>query len=332
MNHAERRQFLIAASALVASPLARAAQPSNKVYRVGAIFPFSTSSGRGQQYLAALREILAARGFVEGKNLKIDMTVAITRSFAKFNAQSLLKLKPDAIFTLKTAATLGALDATKSVPIVFARVADPKVSGIVKDYARPGGNTTGTSTRYFELTIKRLELVRELLPDAKRVVVLTGYFDLSVRTAMRLAEPAAERLGLELDGKSAGSAFWKQAVSDVAASGADAILVAFSFSDFDMSAQEQATASEAISQRIPVIYVDSESVELGGLISYAANPTEDFRRGAKYLARVLGGEKPGDLPIDQATRFELAVNLKTAKAIGITIPPSILLRADRVIE
>ena len=332
MIHAKRRQFLIAASTLLAAPLARAAQPSNKIYRVGAIFPFGTSSGSGQQYLAAFRETLAARGFIEGKNLKIDTRVAITRYLARFSAVDLLKLKPDAIFTLTTVATLGAQDATKSVPIVFAWVADPKVSGIVKDYARPGGNTTGVSNHYFALTIKRVELVRELVPDAKRVVVLSIGFDSMLLTAMRLAEPAAERLGLELERKSVSMGSWEHAVRDVAASGADAAIVQLPFSAFGMSMQAQETVNDAMRQRIPVIYSDSESVELGGLISYATNPTEDVRRGATYLARVLGGERPGGLPVDQATRFELVVNLKTAKAKGITFPPSIVLRADRVIE
>jgi putative ABC transport system substrate-binding protein len=324
-----RRRFLLAAGALLATSAARA-QPAARHHVIGAIVPFSSLGG--SHYLDALREQLAAHGFVEGRNLTLEVRSTIGRAAAQQHARELLELKADALFTLSTLVTLGAQDATQSVPIVFAWVADPVLSGIVKDYARPGGNTTGASNRFFELTVKRLELLRELVPGVKRVAVLAGYFDPTLEAAMRLVAPAATQLGLTLEQVEAGPFAWTQAIDRAATSGAHAVLVLTPFANFGMAEQAGQTVRAALRNRIPVVYADIESVSLGGLASYGVDSTADVRRGADYLARVLKGEKPGEMPVDQVARFELAVNLKTARAAGIAVPRSILARADRVIE
>lgn len=330
MARLERRRFLLAGGALLIARRA-AAQQSGRHYRVAILTPFGASSG--EQYLRALRERLAAQGFVEGANLTLlSRSAGADRALAREHAVELARSNLDAIFSLSTILTLGAQDATKSVPIVFGWVADPVLSGIVADYRRPGGNTTGVTNRSFEVLAKRLELVREIFPDARRVVVLAGFFDSTLQAALKIAEPEAGRLGLKLERREAGRFGWAEALAGVAASGADVAFVVTPFSMFGMKAQAQETVRTALEKRIPVVYWDRESVELGGLISYATNPVEDVRRGADLLARVLKGESPATLAVDQASRFELALNLKTAKALGLKIPQSVLVRADRVIE
>ena len=329
MSQWKRRQFLVATGALLAARHA-VPQQRGRHYRVAVLVPFGAPNG--EQYLLALQERLAMHGFVAGVNLTLERRTAGTdRTLARELVIELIRSKLDAIFSLSTILTLGAQEATKSVPIVFSWVADPVLSGIVKDYHRPGGNTTGVTNRYFEVLVKRLELVRELFPDAKQVVVLAGHFDSTLQTAMRIAQPEADRLGLKLVPREVGSG-WARALADVTASGSDVAFVVTPFSMFGLSAEAQETVRTAFDKRIRVVYSDRESVELGGLVSYATNPAEDVRRGADYLVRVLRGESPASLAVDQASRFELALNLKTAKALGLRIPQSLLVRADRVVE
>lgn len=324
-----RRRFLVASGALVGAPLSRAQEPGRR-YRVGVLVPFSV--GFGKPFLDALRQRLAGHGFVDGENLSLEpRPVSFSRSAARDQTTALIQSKVDALFALTTIATLGARDATPSVPIIFSWVADPVASGIVRDYAKPGGNVTGVTNRYFELIVKRLELVRELVPDAKQAVFLAGVFDSTLQTGMRLARPAIERLALDVDQHEA-RLDWRGAITRAAAGGAQAVVVVTPFSQFGMSAQAQETARAAIERRICVVYADADTVALGGLLSYATNPLEDIRRGADYLARVLRGEAPGNLAVDQASHFEMVVNQKSAQAIGLKLPRSILARADRVIE
>jgi putative ABC transport system substrate-binding protein len=188
---------------------------------------------------------------------------------------------------------------------------------------------TGVSIRFFELAAKRLELVRELLPSAKRVAVASGVFDSVLEAAMVFVQRASEQLGLELvrvEGPLA------HAIRASTKTGAHAVSLMAPFAVLGQLSTAAEVVRHSIEQRIPAIFPDVESVELGGLMSYATNLSDDLRRGADLLARVLRGERPGDLPIDQSSRFELAVNLKTARAMSLAIPQSLLVRADRVIE
>jgi putative ABC transport system substrate-binding protein len=326
MARVGRRRFLIATSALLSAPIAGAQQPGRR-YRVGAMIGVGGKAMHA--YLSVLKERLAKHGFVEGRNLQIDARGA-TEHFHedRETVRELLAAKPDALFTCLSRVTQAALAATKTVPVVFVWVPDPVESGIVKDYAKPGGNATGVTTRSAELLVKRLELVRELVPGVKRVAVhgLMRVQDPSLLSSLR---KAAADLGITLLGSATrlmGAATLNGLISD----GAEAIL------PLDLYALQPLTTTELIrlatEKRIPVIYADAAAAENGGLISYGTNLVEDMRRGADMLARVLGGAKPAELPVDQAARFEMVVNLKTARALGLKVPQTVLLRADRVIQ
>lgn len=323
---------MLAAGSLLATRFAVAQQVAHD-YRVGVICSFSPLTG--QEYLEALRERLAVHGFVDGRNLAIEPRFSgaycDARDSAQGYARELIAKGADAIFVVTTNLTLGVQAATRSVPIVFAWVADPVAAGIVEDLPIPGGNATGVTNRYFELIGEQLVLLHELIPAAHRVAVLGWDFDPAVETALRLARPAAGQLGIELI-RQPTLYGWGPGVQAAAKCGAQALLVVTSFRTLQMRDQSQVIVDEAMKQRIPVVYRDREAVELGGLMSYATSPAEDLRRGADVLARVLRGESTRALPVDQASKFELVVNLAAARAIGLNVPPSLLARADRVIE
>ena len=326
MGQVRRRRFLLAGGSLLAAPLVHAQQPRRN-FRVGALFVGGAAAT--QLYRAALRDRLATHGFVEGRNLTIDARGAAGQFHEDREvARELLAAKPDAIFTCSTRVTEAAQAATKSVPIIFAWVADPVASGLVKSYARPGGNVTGVTNRFGELLLKRLELVRELIPGAKRVALVTGVAGTFEVTATASREAAAQ-LGVELL-EIAVLGNWGGAIDRAKKSGADAILPVATFGDQPVSGEVVVQLTNQL--RIPTLFADAEMTERGGLMSLGTNLVEDMRRGADLLARVLKGAKPADIPVDQAARFELVVNLKTAKALGITIPQSVSLRTDRVIE
>lgn len=322
-----RRRFLVAACVALASPRVDA-QRAAREYRVGALL----ASGPGmERYRDALRERLASHGFVEGKNLHIDARGSAQFGDDRDYVRAMVAAKADAIFTVSSHATAAAMDASKSVPIVFVWVPDPLVSGIVQSYARPGRNATGVSSRFGELLHKRLELVRELLPKAKRVAVFgQTYTDEYAAIGPELRKTAA-RLQIELlELVTADRTGWDSSLDRAIKLGAEALVPFSSFADSPVTGGVIVEISNR--SRIPVVFADAESVDRGGLISWGTNLVDDVRRGADMLARVLNGARPTDLPVDQAARFELVVNLKSAKALGLTIPHNVLLRADRVIE
>ena len=319
-----------AAGAMLAATLLRAQQPGRQ-YRVGLLPPLSGLGAR--PYVSALREQLAKHGFVEGRNLSIDVRhqVSFGAVPAMAAASELLALKPDVLLTLGTPLTRAAATATDAVPIVFAWVADPLAFGIIKELARPGGNVTGVTDRNFELTIKRLELVRELLPSAKRVAMVAGYFDAVLERMMKFAYGAAEKLEFQLVRIEAGTS-WANVPQSAIDAGAQAALVMTPFAYFGLRYAEEEIVRHSNERRFPLVFANVETVETGGLVSYATRLDDNLRRAANLVARVLRGDRPADLPVDQAARFELAINLKTARAIGLKIPKSLLVRADRVIE
>jgi ABC-type uncharacterized transport system substrate-binding protein len=328
MGQVGRRQFLIAAGAAATARLVWAQEPG-RMYRIGAIFGGGAETA--QRYRSAFVDRLASHGFVEGKNLEIRYGPA-TADFSGSEqfVTEILALKPDAIFTCYTSTTRGAQSATRTVPIVFSWVADPIVAKLVQSYAHPGANITGVSDRFGELLVKRLELAHELLPKARRVAVTWA----SGAQYERLAPPlrsAAKQLGIELIELGAPSG-WEDSVARAASRGAEAVVPPFWFGIPGMREEGELMVRSALKHRMPVIFSGAEMVEAGGLVSYGTNRIDGLRRGADLLARVLRGEHPADLAVDQAARFELVLNRKTAKAIGLNVPRSILLRADRVIE
>jgi putative ABC transport system substrate-binding protein len=321
----KRRDWLLAATALAAAPLTRAQQPGRR-FRIGVLLPVDTSAAN---HLPVIRRQLAARGFAEGRNLEIDVRYARTDPDA---AQDLLASKPDAILAATDDAVRAAQAATKSTPSVFVWVADPVLSGFVQAYGRPGGNTTGVTNRYYELTAKRLELLHELLPGARRVGMLGRLHDPVGKAALRAAQDAAKRLKIELIVLHDVGWDWSLGIDRLRTSGAQAVCISANHA----MVGDRFTAENAIralaQARIPAMFAETETVEMGGLISYATSLHDELRRAVDLLAKILRGDKPADLPVEQAARFELAVNLKTARALGTKVPQSILLRADRVIE
>lgn len=322
----KRRALLIAAAtaALLARAEARA-QPSARVYRVGVLLPMAGLTA--QPYLQALRRRLHAHGFAEDRNLRLDIRFGSGTP----EARELAATRPDALFALMTELATSVHAAAANTPLVFAWVADPVQAGLARTYARPGGTATGVANRYGELVAKRVELVRELLPSARRLAVAALRFDAGIRAALPHAEAAAARLQMALHPVET-SVMWARTLERALADGADAILVLTPFALFGLRYYAEEVVRFSLERRVPILFSDSESVVLGGLLSYASDPLAEVDQAADMLARVLKGEKPADLAVQLAARFHLAVNLKTARAIGLDIPQSILLRADRVIQ
>jgi len=288
-----------------------------------------------QRYLSAFSERLAVLGFVQGQNLHIDVSPVgpfTGANIARDVVPALLEKNPDALFTCLTSTAVAAAQVTRSVPIVFAWVQDPVAAGLVKSFAHPGGNVTGVTNRFAELLLKRLELARELVPELKRVALI-GYgeaADAMYEPSVQPLRRAAAQFGIEV--LEFVTRPWVELYKQAADEGAGAVIPVGVFVPNGDRFSGELVIESAQKRHVPVIFAGVEMVEAGGLISYGTNIIDDLRRGADLLAKVLRGVKPSDIPVDQAARFELAVNLKTAKAIGITIPQSILVRADRVID
>jgi putative ABC transport system substrate-binding protein len=319
-----RRAFIGGlAGSLLAAPLAAEAQQPGKVYRLG-VLSLGTASTPYQQ---AFREGLRELGYVEGQNLLVEFRGADGRE-AKLTelAADVVRLKPDVILATGSAATAAARKATASIPIV-AVTGDPVGSRFVSSLAHPGGNTTGLAILAPDMSTKWVELVKELVPRASRVAVLaegqTGSGQL------RAMEPAARRLGLQLLVHDVGALediepAFKAAVRERA----DAVVPLSSPLFFE----HRRIVELAARHRLPAVYEHRQFTEAGGLVSYGPNISIIYRRAAVYVDKILKGAKPADLPVEQASTFELVINLKTAKALGLTIPQSLLARADEVIQ
>lgn len=323
MRRMRRRQILLASAAWAAVPCALAQRPG-RVYRVGVLF--NGGSSVWGPYRTALLERLAQHGFVEGTNLEMLWRGGIgVQHEDRDTARQLVDARPDALVTYGTSITQAAQWATKTIPIVFSEIGDPVADGIVKEYAHPGANVTGVADRRSELLAKRFELLRELAPKAKRVVYVTPGYSFTAESAASasLVRQAAARLGFELIEVLRGQ------LQEIEEKRAEALLV-FSGSGQRFSAQE--LIDGAVKLRIPCIFETADYVASGGLASYGADPIEDTRLATDQLVRVLKGARPGDVPVDQSARFVLAINLRIARAIGLTVPQSIMLRADQVIE
>jgi ABC-type uncharacterized transport system substrate-binding protein len=331
----DRRAFLAGAAGLLAAPLAAEAQQADQIARIGYLAADLVSTN--PRFREAFRQGLRELGYVEGRNVVIEYRDAkghLERLPAL--AAELVALKVDVILAAAgTPAVVAAKQATKTIPIVFASPSDPVGSGLVASLARPGGNVTGLSTLSLtpDLVGKCLELLKQAMPGLNRVAVLWQPGQLTERTERDLlkgAEVAGRALGVRLQFVEAqGPADFDKAFSDMTRARAGALTVWGSVMFLN---ERRRLVSVAAKNRLPVMYTGREYVDAGGLMSYGANQADLFRRAATYVDKILKGAKPGDLPIEQPTRFELVINLKTAKALGLTIPPSLLARADQVIE
>ena len=326
-----RREAIIALVALGAVPLGAAAQQAVKVHRIGLL---AGTLVVGTRTVEAFRQGLRDLGYVEGRNLVIEYRDAegkLERLPAL--AAELVALKVDLIVAPSTPAVLAARQATGTIPIVFIGAADAVTSKLVTSLARPGGNVTGLSNVASELVGKRLEQLKQTVPGVSRVAVLWQPGELDERAEkdyLKAAEVAARALGVRLQFVAArGPEDFDRAFSEMTTARAGALMVL----PFSMFRNERRRLLDlAAKNRLPAMYPEREYVDAGGLMAYGANLADLFRRAATYVDKILKGAKPGDLPVEQPTKFELVINLKTANALGITIPQSVLLRADKVIE
>jgi ABC-type uncharacterized transport system substrate-binding protein len=314
---------------LLTVSLAQAQQPT-KIPRIGSLGGASPSANANGN--EALRQGLRELGYVEGKNIIIEWRSAegkLDRLPAL--ADELVRLKADVIVTSGGQATRAAKEATKTIPIVMAQVSDPVGSGFVASLARPGGNITGLSTVAPELGGKRLELLKETVPKLSRVAVLGTSTSIGNVPQLREVDLAAGALGVKLQYLDVlASKDIETAFRTAAKERSDAVLM--NVSGALMSFQRKEIAELAVKNRLPVTYHRREYVEAGGLMSYGVNQDDLDRRAATYVDKILKGAKPADLPVEQPIKFEFVINLKAAKQIGLTIPPNVLARADRVIR
>ena len=327
-----RRKLLIAAGAgALAASLRSFAQPQpKKVTRIG-WFESGTPASSPERRKAFL-EVLRESGHVEGKNLVIDYRYGHGKSATyPALAAELVALKPDCIVAVGVGPIRAVRQATSTIPIVMGTIdADPVKVGLVASLARPGGNITGLTGIAWELAGKRLELLREVAPKASRVAVIFDPRSPAGHAHVQETEVAARALKVPLQLLEASEPIDLETAFQAARQArAEALFVVAAGMP---NSHRPRIVKLAIEARLPAIYSNLESVTDGGLMAYAPNTVEQFRRAAIYVDKILKGVKPADLPIEQPTKFELVVNLKTAKALGIKIPQSILARADRVIE
>ena len=326
-----RRAFLGTLSGgLLAAPLAAEAQPAGKVPRIG--FLSTTSSSDRPALVDAFRQRLRELGWVEGQNVVIDYRYAEDRvERLPGLAAELVRLKVDLIVSWGTQGVTAAKNATETIPIVMIAVRDPVGTGLIASLVRPGGNVTGVSGYAgLEIVARQLELLKETVPKIRRVAILSNPANAYHQLAIREVNVAARSLGVQLQLLEArGPNEFDGAFAAMAKERVGALLV---LSDAIFGSHRTRLADLAARSRLPAAYGVRESVEAGGLMSYGPSFLDLFRRAATYVDKILKGARPGDLPVEQPTKFELVINLKTAKALGLTIPPSLLQRADQVIE
>jgi putative ABC transport system substrate-binding protein len=326
-----RRRFLRAMSVtLLAAPRAAGAQPPRKVYRVGLLGEKASDPSEARLW-EGFRLELRKRGWIEGENIRIESRWGEDNP-ARIPelAADLVRLRVDVIVTRGSIYTQAAKTATSSIPIVFTMHADPIRTGHVASLARPGGNVTGLAILMTEVVVKGLEILLAAVPKAKRIAVLWSPDAPSHTPVLAVLEEAARRFQLQLQAVVARTgADLEGALSSMAGAHAQAVLV-LGFGPYQ--AARRRVAELALTYRLPTFFTDRDHVEAGGLMSYAPDLSDLVRRGAIYVDKILRGAKPADLPVEQPTKLDLVINLKTAKALGLSIPPSVLVRADYVIE
>ncbi len=328
----DRRLFLrVLVLGLLFAPLAARAQQPDRLRRIGVLLPYIESDSQAQARVTAFRAALQERGWVDGRNARFEFRYAEGQpDRLPALAADLVQKNVDVILTAGTESTDAARKATKTIPVVMAAVGDPIAAGFVASLARPAGNVTGASLLATELTAKRLQLLKDTLPALTRVAVLWSAANASVVQKVKQIQTAAPLFGVQLHlfeqrvpgdierGFASAAQFGAQAVMTTE----DALQITYRARVVELGKR----------QRMPVASEFGEFAHAGALMSYGPSILDQFRYAARYIDEILKGAKPGDLPVEQATRFELIVNLKTAKALGLTIPQSLLIRADEIIE
>ena len=320
---------VVLALGLILAPLAAEGQQAGKIYRIGFL---ALLAEEDVTLMKALKDRLHELGYIEGRNLIFEYRSAEGRQERLTElATELAHASPDVLIAgIGTLAPLALKRVTSTIPIVFASVGDPVGAGVVVSLARPGGNITGVTGQSVDLAAKRLQLLRELVPGSQIIAVLANPATPFALLALKETKTAAEILQvrleiLELKTRDQVASRFEAAIK----AGASGMIV---FSDPLTTAIRQQIADLATKFRLPTIYTYKEFTEAGGLMSYGPNRRDMYRRTAEYADKILKGAKPADLPVEQPTKFELVINLKTAKALGLTIPQSLLVRADEVIQ
>jgi putative tryptophan/tyrosine transport system substrate-binding protein len=325
----KRREFITLLGGAAASlPLVLRAQQPAKLPTVG--FLGAGTPSTYSQWVAAFMQQLRERGWIEGRDIAIELRWAEGKNerYADIAAE-FVRLNVDVIVTTGTAAVVAAKQATSVIPIVFTSAGDPVATGLVASLARPGGNVTGLSNQLPDLAGKRLELLREIIPDLHRLAILTNVGNPIGALEMGEVQAAARTLGLEIlpleirRAEDIGPAF--EALKDRA----DALYVV---AEPLLSGNHVRISTLALGARLPTLLGIRDYVAAGGLVSYGPNTPDLFRRAADLVDKILRGAKPKDIPVEQPAKFDLVINLTTAKALGLTIPPTLLARADEVIE
>ena len=325
----DRRAFIgTLTGGLLAAPLAAEGQQARRVWRLGFLAPgLSQDTSRSSVLMQTLQEL----GYVQNQSLLVERRFAegkIERLPAM--AAELVQLKVDVIFTVSTPGVKAAQSATTTIPIVFVGVSDPVGSGVVLSLARPSANTTGVSTQLLDVNAKELQLLKEILPRVRRVAVLWNPRNQASAASFADSERVASTLNITIVSvRMANPADVDTALAAMMGDRPDAMLVHAAAPMFEVRGHLMAFAA---SNRLPTISYMREMAVAGGLVTYGPDAAHDTRLAAGYVDKLLKGAKPADLPVIQPTKFELVINLKTAKALGLTIPPSLLLRADQVIE
>ena len=324
----KRREFITLLGGAAAWPLPAHTQQAGKLPTIG-FLGAATASVAGQ-WFAAFVQRLHELGWMEGRNIAIEVRWAEGRSerYAEIAAE-FARLNVDVIVTIGTPASLAAKQATSVVPIVFVAASDPVGTGLVASLARPGGNVTGLSNQQADLAGKRVELLREVVPGLRQLAIMANVDNSASVLEMREVQTAARTIGLEV------AILEVRQAEDIAngfellKSRADALYVV---SDPFLGSNRVRINTLALGMRLPTLHAFREYVEAGGLMSYGPNFPHLFRRAGDHVDKILRGAKPADIPVEQPTKFDLIINLTTAKALGLTVPATLLARADEVIE
>ncbi|MFZ1885634.1 MAG: ABC transporter substrate-binding protein [Rhodoplanes sp.] len=324
MRRREVLTLFVGATIALPWPLGAEAQETGEVKRVG----FLRVGPPPSAWIEGLRQGLRELGYIEGRNIAIEFGLASSVAQVPDIAAKLVSLKVDVIFASGTPPVLAAKDAAGTIPVVFVAAIDPVATGLVASLARPGGKVTGLTNTQADITGKQLELLSELLPKLSRIAFVVRATSKANDRYLDEAETAARTLGVSLQRLTLSAPRDLEEIFS-AAQGASAVVMP---DDAVFTANRTQIVELALKNRLPVIYSNREFVSAGGLISYGPNTTDLYRRAADYVDKILRGTKPADLPVQQPTKFELIVNLKTAKVLGLEVPPTLLARADEVIE
>jgi putative ABC transport system substrate-binding protein len=324
-----RREFITLLGGAAMAPMAARAQQRERMRRIGVLAMWAKDDAEGQARLAAFQQGLQKSGWTVGQDVRLDYRWAVSSADLPKYAAELVALAPDVILATGSPAMGPLLQATRAVPIVFAIVPDPVGGGFVDSLARPGGNATGFMQFEYSLSGKWLELLKQIAPGVMRVAVLRDRLTAGIGQ-FAIIQSVASSVGVEISAINLGDApEIERAVTSFARSGNGGLILTSSALSL---VHRELIIALAARHKLPAVYYRRYFVASGGLISYGYDIVEQFRRAAGYVDRILKGEKPADLPVQAPTKYVLVINLKTARALGLTVPPTLLARADEVME